>query len=182
MGQTTKAAADCLAFWTEAGYEKWFTKDLEFDEAFRARFLDLHYAAARREHDDWIETPEGALALMILLDQFPRNSFRGSGHMFATDPLARMYARMAIAKGHDKHVGDMLPAFFYLPFEHSEDMEDQKLSVKLFTAMNEEFLKYAELHLEVIARFGRFPHRNPALGRISTADELRFLEEGGFAG
>ena len=182
MSQSTKAAADCLAFWVEAGYEKWFTKDADFDHAFRGRFLDLHYAAARREHDDWIETPDGALALMILLDQFPRNSFRGTGHMFATDPLARMYAHMALEKGHDRRFDEMLPAFFYLPFEHSEDIEDQKLSVKLFNALGGEWVKYSDEHYEIIARFGRFPHRNKALGRISTPEELQFLADGGFAG
>ena len=96
---TRKTAADCLAFWIEAGMEKWFTKDAAFDDAFRGHFLDLHFAVARREHDDWVETPDGALALMILLDQFPRNAFRGTGHMFATDPLARMYARIALERG-----------------------------------------------------------------------------------
>lgn len=182
MVQTTAAAADCLAFWVDAGYDRWFTKDLDFDEEFRRRFLDLHHAAARREHDDWIESPDGALALMILLDQFPRNAFRGTGHMFATDPLARMYARIAIARGHDRHFEGLLPAFFYLPFEHSEDMEDQKLSVKLFTPMGDEMLKYADIHLDIIARFGRFPHRNRSLGRASTDEELKFLADGGFAG
>jgi uncharacterized protein (DUF924 family) len=182
MGQTTRAAADCLAFWVEAGYEKWFTKDLDFDEEFRGRYLDLHYAAARREHDDWIETPDGALALMILLDQFPRNAFRGTGHMFATDPLARMYARMAIERGHDGHFGDPLSAFLYLPFEHSEDIEEQKLSVKLFNQLGGDWTKYSDEHHEIIARFGRFPHRNRALGRTSTPEELQFLADGGFAG
>lgn len=182
MTQTTQAAADCLAFWVEAGYEKWFTKDLGFDEEFRARYLDLHYAAARREHDTWIETPDGALALMILLDQFPRNAFRGTGHMFATDPLARTYARMAIDRGHDKHFGDPLAAFLYLPFEHSEDIEDQKLSVELFNTLGGDWKKYSDEHHEIIARFGRFPHRNQALGRISTAEELKYLADGGFSG
>jgi uncharacterized protein (DUF924 family) len=182
MAQPTKAAADCLAFWVEAGYEKWFTKNFDFDDEFRGRFLDLHFSAARGEHDDWMETPDGALALMILLDQFPRNSFRGTGHMFATDPLARMYARIALDKGHDKHFDAMLPAFFYLPFEHSEDIEDQALSVRLFTALGGDWVKYADEHHEIIARFGRFPHRNRALGRLSTDEELKFLADGGFAG
>jgi uncharacterized protein (DUF924 family) len=175
-------AGDCVAFWVEAGWDKWFTKDPSFDSEFRQKFLDLHFEAARREHDAWLDTPEGALALMILLDQFPRNCFRGTAHMFATDPLARMYAHQALAKGHDKHFDGMLPAFFYLPFEHSEDIEDQKLSVRLFAPMGEEMLKYADVHHEVIERFGRFPHRNPQLGRTSTPDELKFLADGGFAG
>jgi uncharacterized protein (DUF924 family) len=182
LNEKTNAAADCLAFWIEAGWEKWFEKNAAFDNEFRSRFLDLHFAAARREHDDWIETPDGALALMILLDQFPRNAFRGTGHMFATDPLARTYARLALEKGHDKHFDEMLPAFFYLPFEHSEDIEHQKLSVKLFHALGGEWPKYADEHYEIIERFGRFPHRNKPLGRISTAEELKYLADGGFAG
>jgi uncharacterized protein (DUF924 family) len=180
--KTSRTAADCVAFWVEAGWEKWFTKNVDFDEEFRGNFLDLHFAAARRDHDDWIETPDGALALMILLDQFPRNAFRGTAHMFATDPLARMYARLAIENGHDKHFDGMLPAFFYLPFEHSEDIDDQKLSVQLFNALGGEWTKYSDEHYEIIERFGRFPHRNPQLGRTSTAEELKFLADGGFSG
>lgn len=178
----TKTAIDCVAFWVEAGWEKWFTKNADFDDEFRQRFLDLHFAAARREHDGWMETPEGALALMILLDQFPRNAFRGTGHMFATDPLARMYARIALEKRHDAHFDGMLPAFFYLPFEHSEDIEDQKLSVRLFNQLGGDWTKYSDEHYEIIERFGRFPHRNPQLGRVSTPEELTFLADGGFAG
>jgi uncharacterized protein (DUF924 family) len=175
-------AADCVAFWVEAGWDKWFTKDAEFDADFRARFLDLHYAAARREHDGWMETPDGALALMILLDQFPRNAFRNTAHMFATDPLARMYARQALERGHDRAVEGDLAAFFYLPFEHSEDLADQGLSVERFSALGGEWVKYAEEHHAIIVRFGRFPHRNLALGRETTAEERAFLESGGFAG
>jgi uncharacterized protein (DUF924 family) len=182
MKTTHPAADECLAFWVEAGFDKWFTKDAEFDAEFRQRFLDLHYEAARREHDSWIQTPNGALALMILLDQFPRNSFRGTGHMFATDPLARMYARVALEKGHDRDIGPDLPAFLYLPFEHSEDIEDQKLSVKLFHTLGGKWPQYADEHLEIIEKFGRFPHRNKALGRASTEEELKFLNDGGFAG
>lgn len=182
QNNTTQSAADCVAFWIEAGWEKWFVKDPAFDSQFRQQFLDLHYEAARREHDGWMETPEGALALMILLDQFPRNCFRDTGHMFATDPLARMYAHQAIKRGHDRHFDGTLPGFFYLPFEHSEDIEDQRLSVQLFASMDEEMQKYAQIHLDVIERFGRFPHRNLSLGRASTPEELTFLEEGGFSG
>lgn len=182
MKPTTSAATDCVAFWVDAGWEKWFTKSDDFDAEFRRRFLDLHFEAARREHDGWIETPDGALALIILLDQFPRNVFRGTAHMFATDPLARMYAHEAIRRGHDKAFDAMLPAFFYLPFEHSEDMADQKLSVTLFNALGGDWVKYADEHHEIIKRFGRFPHRNPSLGRETTPEERQFLESGGFAG
>ncbi|KPF42583.1 DUF924 family protein [Rhizobium sp. AAP43] len=176
-----------VTFWREAGRQKWFTKDDAFDQAIHDHFRDLHFRAARNEFPDWIETPEGALALMILLDQFPRNLFRGSGHAFATDPLALSLAREAIARGHDRAVEPELAAFFYLPFEHSEDLANQERSVELFKALHEragdqDYLDYAIVHRDIIARFGRFPHRNAALGRETTADEQAFLDEGGFKG
>ena len=176
------SAADCVSFWLEAGWDKWFTKDAAFDAHFRDRFLDLHYAAARREHDGWMETADGAMALMILLDQFPRNVFRGTGHMFATDPLARMYATMSIEKGHDRAFDDKSAGFFYLPFEHSEDLADQHYSVELFARLGEPWLEYAKVHLDIIEKFGRFPHRNQALGRQTTPEETAYLEGGGFSG
>ena len=123
---------------------------------------------------------EGALALLLLLDQFPRNCFRQSAHSYATDGLARHYARRALAAGHDAAVEPLLRAFFYLPFEHSEDMADQERAVELFGAPGmEEYLPYAIAHRDVIARFGRFPHRNRALGRDSTAEEQAWLDAGG---
>ncbi len=123
---------------------------------------------------------EGALALLILLDQIPRNIFRGSGHAFATDPLALHYANRAVDAGLDQQVEPELRAFIYLPFEHSEDIADQRRSVVLFTALgNEEYAKYAQAHLDVIERFGRFPHRNRALGRINTSAEQAWLDAGG---
>lgn len=175
-------ASACVSFWREAGPEKWFVKDSEFDAEFRTRFLDLHWAAARRELDHWLETPEGALALMILLDQFPRNVFRGTGHMFATDPLARHLADQAIARGHDRTIGDDVAVFFYLPFEHSETMADQERCIALFERLDPKWMPYAIEHRDIIARFGRFPHRNKALGRITTPEEAAFLEAGGFSG
>ena len=176
-------ALDVTRFWREAGPDAWFRKDDAFDADFRARFLDLHYAAARRELDGWVEHPEGVLALTILLDQFPRNCFRGTGHMFATDPLARYFADRAIAAGHDLALDEALRAFVYLPFEHSESLEDQERSVALFSAnCPESFLPYAIEHRDIITRFGRFPHRNRALGRETTAEEQQYLDDGGFAG
>ncbi|MGN6303333.1 MAG: DUF924 family protein [Mesorhizobium sp.] len=170
-------------FWREAGPDAWFRKDDAFDADFRTRFLDLHYAAARRELDDWADHPEGALALMILLDQFPRNCFRGTGHMFATDPLARHLAEKAVGAGHDMALEDALRAFIYLPFEHSEAMADQERSVALFSERApQSYMPYAIEHRDIIARFGRFPHRNAALGREATAEERAFLQDGGFAG
>ncbi len=175
-------ATEVVEFWRNAGQEAWFTKDAEFDAGFHGRFRDLHFAAARRELDDWMDHPEGALALMILLDQFPRNCFRGTGHMFATDPLARYFARKAFDAGYVEKVAAELGIFFVLPFEHSEDLADQHLSVELSAPYGEEFLNYAVIHRDIIEKFGRFPHRNPALGRATTPEEQAFLDGGGFAG
>lgn len=169
-------------FWREAGQDAWFRKDDAFDDAFRAAHQDQHWRAARRELDHWNASPEGALALMILLDQFPRNCFRGTAHMFATDPLARHHARHAVAMGYDKRVAEELRPFIYLPFEHSEDLADQERSVELFTPLGGEALKYAIIHLDIIKAFGRFPHRNRSLGRETTQQEQSFLDQGGFAG
>ncbi|THV22513.1 DUF924 family protein [Peteryoungia ipomoeae] len=181
------AARDVVDFWQKAGREKWFAKDDAFDAAIRENFLDLHFKAARNEVSDWMETAEGALALMILLDQFPRNLFRNSGHAFATDPLALSLAKKSIELGHDTATEPDLAGFFYLPFEHAEDLAEQERCIALFTALTDrggpkDYLDYAVIHRDVIVRFGRFPHRNPALGRTTTADEQVFLNEGGFKG
>jgi len=173
---------EVCAFWREAGPEGWFRKDEAFDSRFRDRFLDLHFAAARRQHDDWLETAEGALALMILLDQFPRNCFRGSGHMYATDPLARHFARKAVAAGHDMAVQVPIRVFLYLPFSHSETLADHEIPVERSTALGSDYLKHAIGNRDIVARFGRFPHRNRILGRDSTPEEQAFLDEGGFSG
>ena len=172
-----------VAFWKEAGPEKWFSKNDAFDAEFRRRFHDAHVAAARRELDPWMETPEGALALLILLDQFPRNSFRGTGHAFATDPLALMIAEDAVERGHHKAFEFPLRNFLLLPFQHSERLEDQDRYMALFQTMERpDDDRWAEHHHAVIARFGRFPHRNRALGRETTAEERAFLEADGFRG
>ncbi len=173
---------DVVGFWTDAGPDKWFDGGPSFDAAFRDRFLDSHMAAARRELDDWSGTEEGALALMILLDQYPRNCFRGTGHMYATDPLALSFARRAVKAGHDLAVKPELRTFFYLPFAHSERLEDQEESVRLSLPLGEENVGHAARHRDIIARFGRFPHRNPMLGRETTPEEREFLDAGGFAG
>ena len=180
MSQPTPA--DVVTFWEQAGPKKWFAKDAAFDAEIRERFLDLHFAASRRELDGWAATAEGALALLILLDQFPRNMFRGSGHAFASDPLARHFAAAALDAGFDQAVGPELRCFFYLPFEHSERLEDQERSVLLNADLGDKERKYAQIHHEIIARFGRFPHRNACLGRQTTPAEQAFLDEGGFAG
>lgn len=170
-----------VAFWKEAGPDRWYAKDEVFDRQFREAGRALHWAAARGELADWMETAEGALALMILLDQYPRNSFRGTGHQFATDGLALRYAREAWAKGHPQTFEPDLRQFFVLPYEHSEAMADQDEAVRLSADMPET-LKWAHIHRDIIVRFGRFPHRNAALGRETTAEEQAFLDEGGFGG
>ena len=182
MAELDPRALSVTVFWRDAGEDAWFEKNDAFDADFRNRFLDLHYAAARRECDDWNTHAEGSLALMILLDQFPRNCFRGTGHMCATDPLARYFADKAIAAGQDLELEELVRVFVYLPFEHSESLADQQRSVELTTARAPDYVKYAEEHLAIIRRFGRFPHRNRMLGRETTAEEKTFLDGGGFSG
>jgi uncharacterized protein (DUF924 family) len=175
--------SDVVGFWKVAGDEgRWFDKDAGFDRRFKERFLDLHMEVAERRHDGWIAAPEGALALLVLTDQFPRNAFRGTGHMYATDPLARHYARQAQAAGHMERVEADLRLFFCLPFAHSEEIADQDVSVALNAKLGEPWLSHAEGHRDIIRRFGRFPHRNPMLGRITTTEEIKFLKAGGFQG
>jgi len=174
---------EIVNFWREAGPKLWFKRDETFDGEIRARFETAHLMASRGEYADWDETAEGALALILLLDQFPRNIYRGSAHAFATDGLARAAARQALHAMQDETVDSPLRVFFYLPFEHSEDLADQDLAVALISAVGaEDYTRFARLHRDIIKRFGRFPHRNAALGRVSTAEEIAFLAEGGFAG
>ena len=173
---------EIVAFWRDAGHERWFGKSDAFDEELREQFEGLHFAAARGELADWAETADGSLALLILLDQVPRNIFRGSAHAYATDPLAKSIAEAAIAAGHDQAFDLALRCFFYLPFEHSESLQDQDRCVELSKALDADTLQWAEMHRDIICRFGRFPHRNAALGRETTAAEAAFLAEGGFAG
>lgn len=171
---------DIVAFWRNAGPAKWFAKDASFDSELRGRFLDAHFAAARREREALLDEAEGTLALLLLLDQVPRNVFRDSAHAFATDPLAREYADRAIALGHDLAVDPALRLFVYLPFMHSENPVDQDRTVALCETLGDEnHLRYAVAHRDVIRRFGRFPHRNRALSRTTTQEELAWLEAGG---
>lgn len=182
MRDTTTIQA-VIDFWKQAGERGlWFEKDEAFDEDFRARFLAPHMQAAARAHDDWMASAEGALALMVLLDQFPRNAFRGTGHMYATDPLALHLAREAHAAGHFARVEEGLRVFLCLPFSHSEAIEDQDFAVVLNERLGEPWLPHALQHRDIIRRFGRFPHRNLLLGRESTVAEQAFLAEGGFNG
>lgn len=182
MTKLDECALAVTKFWRDAGAGAWFAKDDAFDKAFKDSFLDLHYAAARRECDDWLKHPEGALALMVLLDQFPRNCFRGTGHMYATDALALSLAEKAVEAGHDLALDEAVRVFIYLPFEHSENLADQQRSVELHTAHAQGELEYAIDHRDIVQRFGRFPHRNKMLGRETTPEELAFLDKGGFSG
>lgn len=180
--QTPHDPADVVRFWAGAGPQRWFRRDDAFDADFRERFLSTHEAAAAGHLADWARTAEGALALVLLLDQFPRNAFRGSARTYATDRSARDAAAAAIDAGFDGQVAPELRRFFYLPFMHSEDLADQQRSVALNEPLGGESLRYAVHHRDIVARFGRFPHRNAMLGRTSTPEEERFLAEGGFSG
>ena len=177
------AAANAVVdFWREAGPKWWFAKDPDFDRRFRERFLSLHEAAARHELDAWRRTPIGSLGLLILLDQFPRNAFRGTPRMYATDAQARAVASAAIASGHDRALDVPMRLFVYLPFGHSEDLADQDRSVELARGLSPVDLEHAEHHRDIVRCFGRFPHRNAILKRASRPEEVCYLAEGGFAG
>jgi len=187
------APADILAFWFgrpgEPGFgqprSEWFRKDAAFDEEIRSRFLPGVEAALAGELTAWADDRQGMLALLILLDQFPRNLFRGEAKAFAGDPQTRRLAETALDRGWDKSLTAVEKVFVYLPFEHSESLADQERSVALFSALAAEhpgsdgFFNYARRHHEVIARFGRFPHRNAALGRLSTPEETTYLAQPG---
>lgn len=175
--------SDILAFWREAGYDRWYGKDTAFDEDIRRRFLGTWEAARDGKLSAWQANDDGALALVIVLDQFPRNMFRDDPRMFSTDPLARDVALRAIEENRDARIEPELRSFLYLPFEHSEAMHDQERCVELFRNRGDaDGLKWAELHADIIRKFGRFPHRNDILGRATTPDEAAFLAAGGFKG
>jgi uncharacterized protein (DUF924 family) len=183
MAEPLPTAEDVVRFWTAAGRSRWFRKDAAFDADFRARFLPAHEAAARGELASWLATADGALALLVLLDQFPRNAFRGTARVYATDALARNMADEALARGHDAHAAtDGLRNFFYLPFMHSEWLPDQDRALQLCQRLSTDAVRHAHGHRDVVARFGRFPHRNGLLGRRTTPEEHAFLDGGGFAG
>ena len=174
---------DIVGFWRSAGPKKWYARSDAFDAAIRLKFEPVHHAAARGEYDAWAASVEGALALLILLDQFPRNLYRGSGHAFATDGKAREIARAATTAGFHARVEAELRQFFVLPFEHSEDLADQDFALALAAELEDaDLLKWVKIHRDIIVQFGRFPHRNLALGRVTTPQEQEFLDEGGFSG
>ena len=185
-------AQEILEFWfgkpDDSDYGKsrkvWFTKNPEFDQEVRSRFLPIYQQAAAGELDDWKASPQGCLALIILLDQFPRNMFRGQPQAFATDPQALAYAKHAVTNGFEQELLPIQRQFIYLPFEHSENLADQHQCIKLFSTLQDypecvSGVDYAHRHLKVIERFGRFPHRNEILGRETTSEEAEFLHQPG---
>ena len=186
MATTSQTApSDIVSFWREAGPDKWYKKDDAFDAAISVRFRSAHEAAASGLLWDWEENAEGALALLILLDQFPRNLFRGSAHAFATDAAALNVADRAIARGFDTQTEGALKQFFYLPMMHAESLAAQERCLAAFEQLGAGFegnVKYAQVHLDIIKRFGRFPHRNALFGRVTAREEQAFLDGGGFAG
>jgi uncharacterized protein (DUF924 family) len=170
-------------FWMQAGESRWFTKNAAFDGEISVRFRDALGKAREGQFDHWADNPEGALGLVLLLDQFSRNIHRGSPLMFAGDRRALEIAWQSIRRGFHQAMPAERAIWFVLPFEHAEDLDAQWRAVGLFQAMGlNDMTPWARLHLEVIQRFGRFPHRNPILGRPSTKEEIDFLAKGGFAG
>ncbi len=176
--------AEIVAFWRDAGPAMWFAENAEFDAEIRRRFEPAHLAASAGIDDAWAGNAEGALAFLILTDQFPRNLYRNSARAFATDPLARAMADRAVAAGFDLATEPGLRMFFYLPFQHHEDAASQARAIELFTRHrdltgDDEPLRYASENAALIARFGRFPSRNAVLGRETTPAERAYLVSDG---
>ena len=181
-------ARDILAFWfgppPRGERAEWFRKDDAFDERIRARFGALHEAASRRELESWRAEPGSMLALIVVLDQFSRNLYRGQARAFAQDAHALECANEALARGDDVELLPVKRQFLYLPLEHSEDLADQERCVELMRSLEafeptRGLTEWAEKHRVIVARFGRFPHRNAALGRTSTPEEVEFLKQPG---
>ena len=182
MAEASVTPADVLSFWRDAGPDRWYRRDDVFDAELCRRFLTLWQCAAAGELSAWETSDDGALALVIVLDQFPRNLFRDDGRTYSSDALARDVAQRAVENGVDARVDPALRQFLYLPFMHSERLDDQLRCVELSRAAgHDENLKWAEHHADIIRRFGRFPHRNRLLGRESTSEEQAFLDAGGFS-
>ena len=182
MDEAHVAPADILAFWRDAGPSRWYTPDDVFDAEVCQRFLSLWQRAAAGELLSWETSDDGTLALVIVLDQFPRNMFRGDARTYASDRLAREVAHRAIGRGVDTRIDGALREFLYLPLMHSEHLPDQLHCIELSRAAGHaENLKWAEHHADIIRRFGRFPHRNQILGRANTSEEQAFLDQGGFS-
>ena len=172
---------DVLSFWFGQSPERWFRKDPVFDQEIRGRFETLHGELVLGDHDDWLATPRGRLAAIIVLDQFSRNMFRDTPGMFASDARALDIAREGIARGDDQQLDQLERQFFYMPLMHAEDPALQDRCVELFAGLedNANGLKFAKMHRDIVHRFGRFPHRNAVLGRTSTPEEVEFLSQPG---
>ncbi|TCQ27946.1 DUF924 family protein [Rhizobium sp. PP-CC-3G-465] len=181
MSETLCTPQEVVSFWFEdIDPEHWYKAHPQLDAECDRRFRATHLAVSRNVGPDWRETPAARLATLILFDQMSRNIYRGSPLAFATDGLARREARLALEAGADQAVAPVQRAFFYLPFEHSEAMSDQDLAVQLFTALGDPMLlDFAVRHREIVARFGRFPHRNAILGRMPSPQEEAFLLQPG---
>jgi uncharacterized protein (DUF924 family) len=174
---------DVVAFWHSAGPDRWYEKSQAFDAEIKAKFGAAHDHAKQGKYDHWQETAQGMLGLIILLDQFARNIHRDSPQAFAADDKALLLAHTAIKLGFDIQVGTQDRQWFYLPFMHSEHIEDQELCCALCVKSGlDDSHKWAVEHADIIRQFGRFPHRNQILGRVSTPAEIAFLKNGGFAG
>lgn len=177
------APAEITEFWTSAGPSKWFARNEAFDQEIADRFLPTHTAAASGELDGWSETAQGSLALILVLDQFSRNLFRNDPRAFAQDEACIKIAQQAMNRGLDRDLADDLRVFVYMPFMHSEELAHQRTCLEQMQALGrQDNVKYAQIHLDIIEEFGRFPHRNTVLGRQTTAAERKFLDQGGFSG
>ena len=179
---------DVLAFWFGSGadygkrHKRWFEKDVAFDAEIKRQFLGLYEELAGNR--EWLDAPKDALARIVVLDQFPRQMFRGNARAFAADPLALEAAKLAVERGYDRSLLPVEKLFVYLPFEHSEVLADQVRACQLTqplaaVAETDDVYRYACAHRDIIARFGRFPHRNAILGRVSTPEEVEFLKQPG---
>ena len=182
MSDAAVTPKDIIAFWRAAGPDKWWAPDDAFDAEIAARFGATHKLAATGQLDDWKETAEGSLALILLLDQFSRNLYRGTYAAFQNDVWARHAANEAIASNFDAEFESDLRVFFYMPYMHSERLGDQNYCLEIFRANAPDFVQWAQDHRDIIARFGRFPHRNAVLERETTPEEQAFIDDGGFAG
>jgi uncharacterized protein (DUF924 family) len=175
---SVKTPQDVRDFWFSDQMQPfWFKKSDDIDRQIIQLFGETYEAAHAGRLKHWLDGPEDALALAIVLDQFPRNMFRGSARSFESNDLALAVARQALADGHDQQLDPTSRQFLYLPFMHSEDLQDQERSVRLYEALgNEHSLHFAREHRDIVARFGRFPHRNAVLGRENTPEEAEFLQ------
>src|ERR1044071_3156527 len=172
-------AKEVLRFWFGQDAKRWFEKNATFDAEIRSRFLPLYEELSSTA--EWLSQPRDCLARILVLDQFPRNMFRGQPRAFASDPLALAAAKHAVASGFDGDMQVVEKQFVYLPFEHSESLADQERACELMKALNDDLYDWALRHKRIIERFGRFPHRNEILGRKSTPEEIEFLKQPGSA-